>query len=108
MVNITVQTGFINHPKHTANASEIIFLDIIEAVGDHLDRKLNKGQLKSKEELWEVLKEAEYNIPEDNQRKAPDRLLPQESILFRKCCAFLYCVHILCIFWLYLNKDTDK
>ena len=33
-------------------------LNIIEAVWDHLDRVRNKGQPKSKEELWEVLKEA--------------------------------------------------
>ena len=31
-------------------------LNIIEAEWDHLDREINKGQLKSKE-LWEVLKE---------------------------------------------------
>ena len=35
-------------------------LNIIEAVWDHLDRKINKVQ--PKEELWEVLKEALYNI----------------------------------------------
>ena len=33
-------------------------LNIIEAVWDHLDRERNKGQPKSKEGLWEVLKEA--------------------------------------------------
>ena len=32
---------------------------------DHLDREINKGQHESKEELWEVLKKAKYNIPED-------------------------------------------
>ena len=32
-------------------------LNIIEAVWDHLDRERNKGTPKSKEELWEVLKE---------------------------------------------------
>ena len=32
-------------------------LNIIEAVWDHLDRKRNKGQPKSKEELLEILKE---------------------------------------------------
>ena len=37
----------------------------IEAEWDHLDRERHKGQPKSKEELWEVLKEASYNIPED-------------------------------------------
>ena len=62
-------------PKHTANGIEIILrektcdktltvldwppqspdLNIIEAVWDHLDRERNKGQPKSKEELWEVL-----------------------------------------------------
>ena len=31
-------------------------LNIIEAVWDHLDREINKGQ--SKDKLWEVLKEA--------------------------------------------------
>lgn len=31
-------------------------LNIIEAVGDHLDRERNKRQPKSKEELQEVLK----------------------------------------------------
>ena len=40
-------------------------VNIIEAVWDHLDREINKGQHKSKEELWEVLKEALYIIPED-------------------------------------------
>ena len=38
-------------------------LNIIEAVWDHLDREINKGQPKSKE-LWKVLKEAWYNCPE--------------------------------------------
>ena len=33
-------------------------LNIIEAVWDHLDRERKEGQPKSKEELWEVLKEA--------------------------------------------------
>ena len=33
-------------------------LNIIAAVWDHLDRERNKGQSKSKEELWKVLKEA--------------------------------------------------
>ena len=33
-------------------------LNIMEAVLDHLDRERNKGQPKSKEELWEVSKEA--------------------------------------------------
>ena len=40
-------------------------LNIIEAVWDHLNREINKGQPKSKEELWEVLKDTYYNIPED-------------------------------------------
>lgn len=44
-------------------------MNLIEAVWDHLDREINKRQLKSKEELWEVLKEARYNIPEDYFRK---------------------------------------
>ena len=39
-------------------------LNIIEAVWDHLDRERNKGL--PKEELWEILKEAKYNIPEDS------------------------------------------
>ena len=30
----------------------------ISHYGNHLDREMNKGQAKSKEELWEVLKEA--------------------------------------------------
>ena len=38
-------------------------LNIIEAVWDHLDRERNKRP-KSREELWEVLKEDWYNIPE--------------------------------------------
>ena len=33
-------------------------LNILEAVWDHMDRERNKGQAKSKEELWEVLTEA--------------------------------------------------
>ena len=33
-------------------------LNIIKAVWDHLDRERNRGQPKSKEELWELLKEA--------------------------------------------------
>ena len=37
--------------------------NIIEAGWDHLDRERNKGQPESKE-LWEVLKEVWYNIPE--------------------------------------------
>ena len=64
--------------KQTANASEMALerktagktltvmdwppqspdLTIIEAVWDHLDREINKGEPQSKEELWEVLKEA--------------------------------------------------
>ena len=40
-------------------------LIIIESLWDHLDRDRNKLQPKSKDELWEVLKEAWYNIPED-------------------------------------------
>ena len=93
-----IVNGFIfqhdNDPKHTANASGIIFgekihektltvmdwpsqspdLNIIEAVWDHLDRERNKRQPKSKEELWEVLKEAWYNIPDDYFRKLHDSL----------------------------------
>ena len=78
-----IGNGFIfqyhNDPKHTANASELIFgekktadktltvmdwppqspdLIFTEAVWDHLDRERNKGQPQSKEELWEVVKEA--------------------------------------------------
>jgi len=49
-------------------------LNIIEAVWDHLDRERNKRQPTSKEELWEVLKEAWYNIPEDYFRKLQDSL----------------------------------
>ena len=41
-------------------------LNIIEAVWDHLDREINKGQPKSKEKFWEK-KEAWYNITEDYQ-----------------------------------------
>ena len=70
-----------NDPKHTANASDSDKtltqspeLNIIEAVWDHLDREINKGQPKSEEELWEVLKLAWYNIPEDYQRKLPKRV----------------------------------
>ena len=37
-------------------------LNIIEAVWDHLDRERTAQE---QEELWEVLKEASYNIPED-------------------------------------------
>ena len=37
-------------------------------------REINKRQPKSKEELWEVLKEAWYNIPEDYFRKLQDSL----------------------------------
>ena len=48
-------------------------LNIIEAVRDHLDRQINKG-LKSKEELWEVLNEALYNIPKDYEWKLQDSL----------------------------------
>ena len=33
-------------------------MNIIEAVWDHMDRKIHKRQSNSKEELWEVLKEA--------------------------------------------------
>ena len=56
-------------PKHTANVSEIKFGEVstkskTEAVWDHLDRERNEGQPKSKE-LWEVLKDAKYHIPED-------------------------------------------
>ena len=49
-------------------------LNIIEAVWDHLDRERNKGQPKSKEELWQVLKEAKYNISEDYKRQLQDSL----------------------------------
>ena len=38
-------------------------LNIIEAAWDQLDREINKRQPESK--LWEVLKEAWCNIPED-------------------------------------------
>ncbi|XP_053573179.1 pterin-4-alpha-carbinolamine dehydratase 2 isoform X1 [Bombina bombina] len=44
-------------------------LNIIEALWDHLDKEINKRQPKSKEELWEVLKEVWYYIPEDYFRK---------------------------------------
>ena len=37
-------------------------LNIMEVGWDHLDREINK----SKEEHWEILKEALYSIPEDN------------------------------------------
>ena len=53
-------------------------LNIIQAVWDHLDRERNKGQPKSKEDLWEVLKEALYNIPEYYERTS--RQSP------KKCC----------------------
>ena len=39
---------------------------IIEALWDYLDRERNKEQPTSKEELWEVLKEAKYN-PNSNE-----------------------------------------
>ena len=44
-------------------------LNVIEAAWDHLGRERDKGQPESKGELWEVLKEAWYNIPEDHERK---------------------------------------
>ena len=47
----------MNWPPQSAD------LNIIEAVWDHLDRERNQGQLKFKEELWEVLKEALCKIP---------------------------------------------
>ena len=50
-------------------------LNIIETVWDHLDRERSRKQPKSKEELWEVLKEAWYNIPEDYSKKLQDSLL---------------------------------
>ena len=87
-------------------------------------QRKKKKQPTSKEELWEVLKEAEYNIPEDYLRKLQDSLpktvqdvqrevtlnsdMPLEEILFWKCSVFEYCVHIYFIFWLYLNKDTRE
>jgi len=40
-------------------------LNIIEAVWDHLNRKQNKRQPTTKEELWEVLQGAWRTIPED-------------------------------------------
>ena len=58
-------------------------LNIIEAVWGHLDREINKGQPKSKKELWEVLKEAKYNIPEHYQRKLQDSL-PKRVNVFCK------------------------
>ena len=89
-------------------------LNIIEAVWDHLDRERNKGQPKSKEELWEVLKEAWYNIPEDYFRKLQDSLpkrvkdvlsakgghtkywlLPAEAILFRILWFLISCTYFL-------------
>ena len=54
-------------------------LNIIEAVWDHLDRERNKRQSKSKEELWEVLKEAWYNIPKDYLRKLQDSFFKKSS-----------------------------
>ena len=73
---------------------------IIGAVWDHQDRERNKGQPESEEELWEVLKEAKYNIPEDYWRKLQDSLpkrvqdvqrmvteiLTFEAILLKKYC----------------------
>ena len=44
-------------------------LNIIEAVWDHLDRKRNKRQPTSKEELWDVLQDAWRTIPEDYLKK---------------------------------------
>ena len=40
-------------------------LNMIEAAWDHLDREQNKRQPTSKEELWDVLKEAWRTIPEE-------------------------------------------
>ena len=93
-----IGNGFIfqhdNDFKHTANAKQSYLerktygktlppqspdLNIIEAVWDHLARKRNKGQPKSKEELWEVLKEAWYNIPEDYFIKPQDSLRKKRS-----------------------------
>ena len=51
---------------------------IIEAVWDHLDRERNEGKPNSKEELWEVLKEAYYNMPDD-YGNLPARLLQLPS-----------------------------
>ena len=73
-----------NDPKHTAHAVKSYlerkttdrpltvmdwppqspYLNIIEAVRDHLDRERHKRQPKSATELWELLKEAWYNIPD--------------------------------------------
>ena len=76
-----IGNGFIfqhdNDPKHTANPVKSYLerktadktltvkhwppqspdLNIIEAVWDHLDRERNKREPKSKDELWEVLRE---------------------------------------------------
>ena len=133
--------GFIfqhdDDPKHTANAVKSYLerktadkiltvmdwppqspaLNIIEAVWDHLDRE-RKKKPKSKEELWEVLKEAWCNIPKDYFRKCEDslpktvegvlsakeghtkyRLWPVEAILFFFFFFFFYIfpVYSVCI-----------
>lgn len=49
-------------------------LNIIEAVWSHLDREINNRQPKSKEEPWEVIKEAWDIKPEDYFRKLEDSL----------------------------------
>lgn len=97
--NCTIGKGFIfqleNNLKYTTIAVKSYFerktadktltvvdwppqspdLNIREGVWDKLDRKRNKRQLKSKVDLWEVLKEVWYNIPEEHFRKL---LPPQE------------------------------
>ena len=48
--------------------------NIIEAVWDHFDGEWNKRQKTSKEELWDVLRDAWRTIPEDYLKEAQGSL----------------------------------
>ena len=121
-----------NNPKHTANAVKSYLewktadktltvndwppqspdLNIIDTVWDHLDRERNKRQPKSKEELWEVLKKAWYNISENYFRKLQGSLQKRvQDVLSAKGGHTKYwflpveAIFFTCLFW--KTADTE-
>jgi len=65
------------------NPPQNLYINIIEAVWDHLDRERNKWQPTSKEELWDVLQEAWRAIPEDYLKKLQGSLSKRVQAVLR-------------------------